>query len=439
MILKFILVLIFLYFLVNFSSCATGQQTDRPYQEIGRSAHFELESDGLIIGFEKRKISGKDKNVLGDLRDMPLYSNLVEPLKGDNKLVKKRNKLFRRYTLFNSKVMIPTQILSKVNGNQRHEYNAYEDSIEGNYDYTLAYKKLDATFEQLKSEGLGDKYTHIIVMNMGWNNDQVESMWRYNTIIEKLFDRARDDGIQFRPFVIAITWPSVWRSISDFVGLKKVFHLISYPNKTLDADELGITWMNWIINEKLARLIGNEENKTAKLILIGHSLGARILTRALFSTGHLLESKKSDTVDLLIGLQPAFSARRFVDSSGLEGFPYSEFRQKKTHLVFTTSVHDRANPIANYITGAKHLGGGKGLSYAEKIEKKLISEGDPSVFQIEKWDNASKESPKFNSTVLVIDASNIVVGSENPKLSAHNDILDDDMSKLLWHYIKGLE
>ena len=275
-------------------------------------------------------------------------------------------------------------------------------------------------------------------MNMGWNNDQTESMWRYNTIIEKLYDRAKEDGVEFHPFVVAITWPSVWRSISDLVVSKKLFHLISYPNKTLDADELGLTWMNWIVNDKISSLIENEKEEKPKLVLIGHSLGARILTRALFSTKHLLDSKKSDSVDLLIGLQPAFSARRFVESSGIEGYPYSDYRDKKARLVFTTSVHDRANPIANYITGAKHLGGSKGLSYARKIQEKRKSEGDSSIFEIKNWTDASKEKLVNNSTVLVIDASNIVVGSDEPSLSAHNDILDDDMSRLIWHYIEGI-
>ena len=419
-------------------SCATGEQTDRPYQEIGRSKHFTLESDGIIIGFEKRSIRRKNAAILGEYQNQPLYANLAEPLTNEDGLNKKRNKLFRRYAYFNSKIMMPTQIVCQFDQRQTFVYNAYDTDLGGHYDYTESFEQLKVTFQQLKTHNVGGgKYTHIIVMNMGWNNDQAVSLWRYNTMIRELRIRAQKTGDKFNPFVVAITWPSVWRSINDFTLSKKLFHMISYPNKTLDADELGVTWMNWIINDQLPRLIDKTKADAPKLVLIGHSLGARILSRAVFATDHLLENKESDAVDLLIGLQPAFSATRFVTGKGLEGSPYAEFRKKKTRLVFTTSVNDDANPVANYITGAKHLGGRKGLAYARKHAVNTTA-GAP--YDIQTWsDQSLEEVPSYDKGVVLIDASSIVEDNENQKLSAHNDILDDEMAELIWHHISALE
>ena len=195
--------------------------------------------------------------------------------------------------------------------------------------------------------------------------------------------------------------------------------------------------MNWIINDQLPRLIDKTKADAPKLVLIGHSLGARILSRAVFATDHLLENKESDAVDLLIGLQPAFSATRFVTGKGLEGSPYAEFRKKKTRLVFTTSVNDDANPVANYITGAKHLGGRKGLAYARKHAVNTTA-GAP--YDIQTWsDQSLEEVPSYDKGVVLIDASSIVEDNENQKLSAHNDILDDEMAELIWHHISALE
>jgi hypothetical protein len=441
MVTKIILFLIVAYIVLSLSGCATGQQTDRPYQELGRSKHFDLTADGLIIGFEKRSVVGSKnrKELMGDYAHQPLYSHLVEPLSGDERITQVRNALFQNYTRQNTKVMLPTQIVSRINGVQKFEYNAYDENPDGDYSYTESFQQLSKLFESLKRIGtIRDNYTHVFVLNMGWNNDQTESMWRYNLIIENLKDQAKKEKPEFKPFVIAITWPSVWRSISDFIPTKKFFHIISYPNKTQDADELGITWLNWIINDQLPGVMDNSDTSGQKLILIGHSLGARILSRALFSSRHLVNAKNADPVDLMIGLQAAFSARRFVASGGLEGQPYSEFTDKKAKLLFTTSVHDNANPIANYVTGAKHLGGRFGLAFAKKHADGPHKPGAKPVYKIVNWADDSKKKPVYDNKVLLVDASGIVVGSEKPKTDAHNDILDKKMAELMWHYIKDL-
>ena len=442
MITKVILFLIVAYIVINLSGCATGQQTDRPYQELGRSDHFNLAEDGLIIGFEKRSVFGSEarEELLGEYAQQPLYSHLVEPLSGDEKITKVRNKLFKSYVHQNTKVMMPTQIVSRINGVQQFEYNAYSEHPDGIYDYTRSFQELSRIFESLKDAGtVKNKYTHVFVLNMGWNNDQTESMWRYNKIINNITSLAAEEDIHFKPFVVAITWPSVWRSISDFKPSKWFFHIVSYPNKTQDADELGMTWLNWIVNDQLPGIMDQSEERGQKLVLIGHSLGARILSRALFSSKHLLQAKDADSVDLMIGLQAAFSARRFVAKGGFEGQPYSEFADKKAKLLFTTSKHDSANRIANYVTRAKHLGGSFGKAFAKKHALGTRKQSNKAVYHIVDWAKVAHKEPVYDNKVLLVDASNIVVGSKKPKLSAHNDILDAPMAELMWHHIKHLK
>jgi len=180
------------------------------------------------------------------------------------------------------------------------------------------------------------------------------------------------------------------------------------------------------------------EERGQKLVLIGHSLGARILSRALFSSKYLLQAKDADSVDLMIGLQAAYSARRFVAKGGLEGQPYSEFADKKAKLLFTTSKHDRANRIANFVTRAKHLGGSYGKAFAKKNALGTRRQSNKAVNYIVDWDKVANKEPIYDNKVLLVDASNIIVGSKNPKLSAHNDILDTPMAELMWHHIKHL-
>lgn len=64
-------------------------------------------------------------------------------------------------------------------------------------------------------------------------------------------------------------------------------------------------------------------------------------------------------IDLVVGLQGAFSISRFIPKNGKEGSPYSDFAKNKyaKKFVFTWSRYDFANPIAKFFTGASHIGG----------------------------------------------------------------------------------
>lgn len=282
------------------------------------------------------------------------------------------------------------------------------------------------------TDQLNNKYTHILVMSMGWNNDQVESLWRYKKILKNLSSVADEKKEIFKPLVIAFTWPSAWATISDSWLKRKIGHIFSYPNKANDADEIGYTWANWIVNYKLPIAIEDAnlpDWERPKIVLLGHSFGVRLLSRALFSSDHLNSKYKSNSsVDLFLGLQGAVSGRRFVEKSGREGYPYSDFKSLPTKIVLTTSVNDKANPFAHYFTGASNVGAKQGWRLAN---------ANPKVFKTETWiKGASIDIP--TDKVLMVDASSIVSKDEDLGLSAHNDVLDKEMGELLWNFIRSL-
>ena len=91
-------------------------------------------------------------------------------------------------------------------------------------------------------------YTHFLIMSMGWNNDQIDSLYRYNRIVSDLINIAKDTGNinKFNPLVVGLTWPSVWGGQSFF---RRTLHVASYPNKADDSDEIGYTIANKIVND----------------------------------------------------------------------------------------------------------------------------------------------------------------------------------------------
>ena len=95
-------------------------------------------------------------------------------------------------------------------------------------------------------------YTHLIIASMGWNNDQVESIQHYNALIGNLIASAHRAGDnRFRPLLHGLTWPSVWGDAlpKPFWVIQYLFHFISYFDKANDADAIGMTFANWLVND----------------------------------------------------------------------------------------------------------------------------------------------------------------------------------------------
>jgi len=189
--------------------------------------------------------------------------------------------------------------------------NAYENSRE---QITILKKNIQEDFEK-------EAYTHIFLYSMGWNTDQQESLRNYNSLVGHMIKEAPDREKKFKPLFIGISWPSEWylKIVELFDGIAK---LVSYPFKSDDADEIGATWANYLLRDVLIPL--KKEHNKLRLVLVGHSFGARLITRAVFGIPSLNRSHHNSDIDLVVSLQGAFSVRRFIpkDGFGGEGEPY---------------------------------------------------------------------------------------------------------------------
>ena len=417
--------------------CAAGsEQTIRAYNALGRSSHLDLAVEGYIVGIEKYP-----RDEIGEGPEAGYPDKLKARAGGDeDRLIAEQNKEFIGATN-DSKAMLVTHVVSYFPA-RAYLYNAYRDSLSGDlnyrkgYDDGLAVLTDDLTARLLQAIDEGAPYSHILLMSMGWNNDQHVSIDRFNRMLNSLREVAAEyPDARFRPLVIGITWPSAWFSIEDFWLKKKLLgHLGSYTNKSNDADEIGYSIANWLINHDLAQArdaVGPDRFPT--VVALGHSLGARLLSRAIFSRAHLKHppAASDDVVALYIGLQGAFSARRFVAADSGEGAPYTNYPALSTVIVLTASKHDRANPAAVW---SKHVGGRNGLRYMRQ---------HPEIFNVLTW---TAQKPQIaqairdyqrDGKVLTLDVSEIVTAENGA--SAHNDILDKQMAELVWFCLQQLD
>ncbi|BBU30268.1 hypothetical protein BTHE68_40020 [Burkholderia sp. THE68] len=214
---------------------------------------------------------------------------------------------------------------------------------------------------QLTQDVQRDGYTHLLVVVMGWNTSQDEAIRNFNDIVGNIVEAAYPPDISlsderkkdirrpgkplpFRPLVIGVTWPSFWSN--------RLSNFLSYKNKAGDADELGLSWLNVLLNRTLPCVLKSTARPDGQIqlrtVLIGHSFGARAATRALFSspmleTGTTSLGPPKSPIDLAIGLQGAVSINRFVPTRSDEGAPYRDFsRMVDTTVVLTASEHDAA-------------------------------------------------------------------------------------------------
>ena len=229
------------------------------------------------------------------------------------------------------------------------------------YDYgKYALASLETNLTQDLLDG---SYTHILVIVMGWNTSQQEAIRNFNDLTGNVIAASLEDkrGLQeneinrkealdtqkaingpFRPLVIGVTWPSYW---SNSAG-----NVLSYSNKAGDADEVGLSWLNKILNETIPKSLA-ASGSPARVVALGHSFGARAMTRAVFSSpalvpidNHFPDQKMvTSSVDLAVALQGAMSINRFVTGLSSEGAPYRDYAKlKNTQLVLTAAANDSA-------------------------------------------------------------------------------------------------
>jgi hypothetical protein len=404
-----------------------------------------LKHDGILLGIEKSaKVGGCQKPKGNGLKDV---SNIDLSAGAKKHLLTRLNDKKSMY--------LSHAVEYQSSNNGGIFYNSYnfkniDDNCVENYPnsqslinmdpppnlYLRGEKELWKLKKRLKTrlksaKNSGSPYTHIILMAMGWNNDQPESLYRYNKIVENLINVANSNTrIQFKPFVVGVSWPSVWRGFGSDRISKLAGHLGSYANKSNDADEIGYTILNRVLNNVLLELkqeagIGYDE---FKLITIGHSMGARMTTRAVFSKSLLSENASTAEVDLVIGLQGAFSINRFIKGAGKEGAPYANYDKMKTKFIMTWSSEDKANPMSALISGSRHIGGKLGYK-GTLASKKAYSfshinwpKGDGN--KLSEYEKEICSSILHDNSIAMVNLSSIV--------EDHNDVLDDAIGRFLW-------
>lgn len=438
---------------------ATGGDLAKYHYLVRQPYSLGLNHEGFIVGIEKTP-KGLIGYPFGRNYDDKRFK-LWDETPGEAQYLEARNAHFKRVTSDPKSVFV-SHILEygfdakgTVRFDVRPLYTAYRSSgfagprsdtpcvTEGGEkkEYVNSWKALDclkvAVDKMLAAAGRTENpYTHLIVASMGWNNDQVESVRRYNALAGNLISQARlggtAEGRKFNPLIIGLTWPSVWGGDSFFNTVNLFAHLISYPNKADDADEIGYTIANYLVNKIVGELKRDHGFKT---VLIGHSFGARIISRAMFSA-HLLNVPPKvvgEATDLMLNLQGAYSIRRYKENHRLpfpaslfskgEGSPYLMHKKLSGKTILTWSIGDTANPLAQFVTGAAHAGGEAG--YEESLEMK-------ETFTQLEWVKGTKIRP---DCAAYRDDGKILMVNANSFVKDHNDILDQEMGDFIWQII----
>jgi hypothetical protein len=380
--------------------------------------------------------------------------------------------------------MVETRMVYNI-----YERDDYKDAYKNGFtQLNLLYEELDRKLAKAKENAPDPKgpaapgqevaYSHILVFCMGWNTDQQESIRNYNSLMGFLSQAAKEAGAggRFRPLVIGLSWPSEWSYLKP----------LSYLSKAGDADETGLVWGSYIIKGVLQPL---KLKHHLPLVVVGHSFGARVLTRAVASEpGWVPKAAPTEAspalppmpaktgeqkdIDLFVGLQGAVSANRFVETPPLisgwwEGAPYARLvgceagkPESSPRFIFTWAEKDKANPIAAYVTGAHHMGGKIGnefcLQHLKTFWPVLYAEaGDTArakawpynagsrVYHPGKgWaatlaDTLGKAGAGWKGKVFTMDMSSIVKDQPYGKGGgAHSDIYTPQMGRFLWNSIE---
>ena len=345
-----------------------------------------------------------------------------------------------RFLLLGAKGMVVSHILKFEDGERTAEdfYNPFVGEVKVPT-YRAGYEQLDLLRDEIKGSLGSGKYTHVVFMAMGWHNDQAEMMERYRELMghAKAQGRLHNEGVlrgdvdgevyRFEPYVVGVTWPSCWGS--RWWRVFEVFaHMASFSTKAQDADEIGISVVNYLMHDVILGAVGevnDEKGFEIKTVAVGHSLGARMQTRGIFSRGFLRDEGEGEW-DLVVGIQPAFSAYRFVEGNGWEVSPYGGYGEMGTEFLMTGSGGDLSNSVAFW---TEYLGGGGAFNTIEKYDEifdifEARIEGDAIVGLDfgDLWDENGRI--KYVKCEFVDD---------------HNDMQDDEMGAFLFEVIRSFD
>ncbi len=442
---------------------------------------FRLRYPGFFIGIEKapHELVGEPVTSGCELGDVGCYDLAAIDDQKNGEGVKIRKKIAKRlddrksqivthilafgegidsspphYNLFDSvfiKAGIPDNVddLREVCGREKTHTDAgtalrkrFKDVLLDTY--TDGWDAITTLRERLEILVDKNSATHIVLFSTGWNTPQWESFVNYNDLMKNIELAAanNDANVRFKPIFIGLSWPSFWDNpLGDLGG--------DMLNKKNDADEIGLTWANLLLQEVILPV--KKPRPEVKTVLIGHSFGARILSRAAYSGVLLGDDQNGQTpipVDLLIGLQGAFSLDRYRPEGGFNNpGSYYPYRDRVTHAIFTTSTYDKAVALVAdeaWILKTPYVGAGSTFKKTHESPE----DGGQGLFN-HAWLNpdgtfdTTQNRPDAawlcaKSRISLVNAD-LVVRANQPGTGgwAHSDIYDNEIGRFIWETIKA--
>ena len=242
------------------------------------------------------------------------------------------------------------------NGADQPTVAADPDSVPGAY--AASWQAVDRLRAALTEDLRTGRYTDIIVVVMGWNTAESEALQNINSFAGHLLDEAEErapaGSHQFSPLLVGVTWPSLWELNDWAIVPTAVVRGVSFPYKADDANEFASTWLREVVTraivpardaaaQEMGAAAGNRDQP--RVVLVGHSFGARAVLTALVQAPQL--EPPSSSVERLLGpqdrvilLQGAMQIERLFDEDGNLPQPFSagDPRITMTASQFDTAV-----------------------------------------------------------------------------------------------------
>lgn len=395
----------------------TNTKTGVLFHQILTTDTIQLQYPGMILGIEKinRKLLHTTEKIKPEMQQN-LYGIDLDKYKdvGLKKTIRRAKKI-----LNDPKIMTFTHWVEFDKAkNATVKYNLYDkvNTEENLLAYSISQLKTLKTSLQKKLKS--GQYTHVILASTGWNNKQYKSVKTYNTWLKNITAAAQKDGFEFRPYFIGLTWPSTWQTPGGKVA--------SYFNKANDSDEIGMTIANLLIWENIIPAL--QDYPDTEFVVLGHSFGSRILTRAAHSKVILEKEVATDRqIDLAIAVQGAFSVNRFLDKNTAEGNLYTTFNPWKKFIA-TCSKHDKAVDNAFYTT----------MMGNDRVVKKLFSKKAALSFSKNYADvnGLLRNSLKENiHNIIVADA--LIFCGKTFRVKAHSDHQQPRFGNFIYNILKN--
>jgi hypothetical protein len=296
-------------------------------------------------------------------------------------------------------------------------------AVKAGAEYAQSFDALDDLAALVGQRAASGRYTHLLIVVMGWNTGQIEALRNFNSLVSHIHRAAVADGKPFRPLFVGVTWPSLWSS----AWIEPALVLGSYKNKADDADKLGAGW--------LGAIVGQLSHAAAPLpaIVIGHSFGARASSMATCAGAQFARAVPAPAVDLLIGLEPAVSIHRFLPGGGDEGIEYPHECANAKKIALTFSSQDAAVGRAGWVDFAGAAGGYRAVCAGHSPLRRrqagcLRVNGDGRV---------APGLDGSHADFVYFDASRLIrFNQPNTGGGAHSDIYRAETGRLLWDLIE---